>query len=192
MNPYEYVCSLTVQKITPAQSAIENALLKLLDEKELHQISVKEICQQANVARSTFYAYYNVTDDCLQIIENRFLHEIMEKTTALNTSNEMGKLDLSFFDETIEYIKSNRNKLYLFLLKRYNFRFVSRWKDAIKYHMYQQMPAGISNRNKELTLEIIASGTIGAYQYWLKNPEEIDISYVKKLLLKTLEVYIKQ
>ena len=192
MNPYGYVCSLKIQKCTPAQESIENALLLLLDEKELHQISVKEICHRANVARSTFYAYYDVIDDCLLGIENRFLHEIIEMSMELENRENVTSIDLSFFEETIGYIQENQQKLYLFMIKRYNARFVNRWKDAIKYHLYQQMPNQISGKNKELTLEIIASGTIGAYQYWLRNPYDLDICYVKQLLRKTLEVYIKQ
>lgn len=192
MNPYGYVCDLQVQKVTPAQEAMETALLLLLDEKELHQISVKEVCQRANVARSTFYTYYDVIDDCLQAIENRFLHEIIAMTTALENRENLDGIDLSFFEETLGYLKDNQRLLYLFMIKRYNSRFVNRWKDAIKYHLYQQIPSRISDKNRELTLEIIASGTIGAYQYWLKNPYELDSGYVKQLLRRTLEVYIRQ
>ena len=117
MNPYGYVCSLKVQKGTPAQESIENALLLLLDEKELHQISVKEICHRANVARSTFYAYYDVIDDCLLGIENRFLHEIIEMSMELENRENVTSIDLSFFEETIGYIQENQQKLYLFMIK---------------------------------------------------------------------------
>ena len=192
MNPYGYVCDLQVHKVTPAQEAMETALLLLLDEKELHQISVKEVCQRANVARSTFYTYYDVIDDCLQAIENRFLHEIIAMTAALENRENLDGIDLSFFEETLGYLKDNQRLLYLFMIKRYNSRFVNRWKDAIKYHLYRQIPSRISDKNRELTLEIIASGTIGAYQYWLKNPYELDSGYVKQLLRRTLEVYIRQ
>lgn len=47
MNPYKYVCDLPISNGTAAQESIEEALLSLLDEKELHKISVKEICEKA-------------------------------------------------------------------------------------------------------------------------------------------------
>lgn len=189
MNPYEYVCDLPALNVTAAQEAIEEALLSLLDEKEVYKISVKELCDRANVARSTFYAYYEVIDDCLLIIENRFLHEIVEMNMELKGCEKIGSVDLSFFEETLRYIKDNQKKLYLFMIKRYNYRFVNKWKDAIKYHLYQRMPNRIGDKNKELTLEIIASEAIGAYQYWLKNPYELDVCYVKQLIRKTMEAY---
>lgn len=122
MNPYKYVCDLPVRKITTAQEAIEKSMSTLLDNKNLYELSVREICKTANVARSTFYAYYDGID-------------------------------------------------------------------AIKNHLYQHIPERLGANNKELTLEIIASQAIGAYQYWLKNPYELDIDYVKKLIRKTIETY---
>lgn len=192
MNPYAYICNIQTPKLTSAQEAMEKTLLTLLDEKELHRITVKEVCQSANVARSTFYAYYDVIDDCLENIENRFLQEIIQITSALENRENAEEIDFSFFEETIGYLLSKRRLLHLLLIKRYNARFVNKWKDAIKFHLYQQMPNGLSDKNRELTLEIIASGTLGAYQYWLKSSHEPDIAYVKQLLRRTLEVYIKQ
>ena len=192
MNPYKYVCELQNRNATQAQEAIEKALLSLLDEKELYKISVKELCNRANVARSTFYAYYDVIDDCLLTVEDRFLSEIIAMNADLMCHEKIETMDLSFFERTLEYIRSNQKMLYLFMVKRYNHRFVDKWKDAIKYHLYQRMPEQIGEKNKELTLEIVASVAIGAYQYWLKNPYDIDIPYVKKLIRRTISAYTEQ
>ena len=192
MNPYKYVCELQNRNATQAQEAIEKALLSLLDEKELYKISVKELCNRANVARSTFYAYYDVIDDCPLTVEDRFLSEIIAMNADLMCHEKIETMDLSFFEGTLEYIRNNQKMLYLFMIKRYNHRFVDKWKDAIKYHLYQRMPEQIGEKNKELTLEIVASVAIGAYQYWLKNPYDIDIPYVKKLIRRTISAYTEQ
>lgn len=192
MNPYNYINQLPVQNVTPAQEAIENALLSLNDEKEIYKIAVKELCARANVARSTFYAYYEVIDDCLANIENRLICKLITLNDELCKPEKIETLDLSFFEETLKYINMNQKNLYLFLVKRYNHRFVNKWKDAIKYHLYNRMPKHINEKNKELTLEIIAAQTIGAYQYWLENPYDLDIEYVKKLLRRIIEAYTEQ
>lgn len=189
MNPYKYVCDLPVRKITTAQEAIEKSMITLLDNKNLYELSVREICKTANVARSTFYAYYDGIDDCVAEIENRFIKDVIEINNDLSCTEKISNIDLSFFEDTIAYIKYNQKLLYLFMIKRYNHRFVCKWKDAIKYHLYQRIPERLGANNKELTLEIIASQAIGAYQYWLKNPYELDIDYVKKLIRKTIETY---
>lgn len=192
MNPYSYVCDLKAGTQTSAQEAMENSLLSLLEEKELYKISVKELCKKANVARSTFYAYYDDIDDCLLSIENRFLYRIVRMNTEFQNPERIEAIDLSFYDGTLKFIAEKQKMLYLLMNKRYSRRFVSRWKDAIKYHQYDRMPDRIGEKNKELTLEIIACETIGAYQYWLENPYELDVDYAKQLIRRTIEAYTEQ
>lgn len=192
MNPYNYVCDLQVKNITSAQEAIENTLISLYEEKEVYQISVKELCARANVARSTFYTYYDVIDDCLLEIENRMIREIEALNDTLIGPDSIQELDMSFYDKTILYVQENHKKLYLFLVKRPNYRFINKWKDGIKYHLFERIPKTLNEKNKELTLELIACEAIGAYRFGLQNPYDIDSEYVKKLILRTLSTYIEQ
>ena len=56
---------------------IDEALLALLEEKDLEYITVKEICHQAGINRSTFYLHYetiaDLVDETLEMINQRFL-----------------------------------------------------------------------------------------------------------------------
>lgn len=192
MNPYDYICDLQVKSITSAQESIETALFSLYEEKEIYQISVKELCVRANVARSTFYTYYDVIDDCLLEIENRMICEIVALNDKLIGQETIHKSDMSFYDKTILYIRENQKKLYLFLVKRPNYRFINKWKDGIKYHLFNRIPKTLNEKNKELTLELIACEAIGAYQYGIQNPYDIDSEYVKNLIWITLNMYIGQ
>ena len=56
---------------------MDEALIALLEEKDLEYITVKEICRQAGVNRSTFYLHYetiaDLVDETLEMINQRFL-----------------------------------------------------------------------------------------------------------------------
>ena len=56
---------------------MSEALIALLEEKDLEYITVKEICHQAGVNRSTFYLHYetiaDLVNETLEIINQRFL-----------------------------------------------------------------------------------------------------------------------
>ena len=56
---------------------MDEALIALLEEKDLEYITVKEICRQAGVNRSTFYLHYETISDLvnetLEMINQRFL-----------------------------------------------------------------------------------------------------------------------
>lgn len=55
---------------------MDEALLALLEEKNLEYITVKEICHRAGVNRSTFYLHYetiaDLVDEALEMINQRF------------------------------------------------------------------------------------------------------------------------
>ena len=56
---------------------MDEALLALLEEKDLEYITVKEICHRAGVNRSTFYLHYetiaDLVNETLEMVNQRFL-----------------------------------------------------------------------------------------------------------------------
>lgn len=56
---------------------MDEALIALLEERDLEYITVKEICHQAGVNRSTFYLHYetiaDLVNETLEMINRRFL-----------------------------------------------------------------------------------------------------------------------
>ena len=53
-----------------AASKMQKSLISLLDKKEFDKITVKEICENAHVNRSTFYLHYdNVNDFLAETVE---------------------------------------------------------------------------------------------------------------------------
>lgn len=69
----------TDRRVQRTQKNIRNALISLLSEKELSQVTVKELSDKADINRKTFYSYYSGIDDILDKIED----EIVEKLLAI-------------------------------------------------------------------------------------------------------------
>lgn len=53
-------------RIVKTKNALHHALLDLLDEKLLEDISVTEICRTANINRGTFYLHYAQIEDLFE------------------------------------------------------------------------------------------------------------------------------
>ena len=49
------------------QMVLKQSLLKLLKEKPVNRITVKEVCELAQLNRATFYAHYS---DCFALLES--------------------------------------------------------------------------------------------------------------------------
>ena len=52
---------------------LKNSLIALLQKKPIYQITVSELCSEAELNRSTFYKHYGNVQDILQDIEEETL-----------------------------------------------------------------------------------------------------------------------
>lgn len=62
---------------------MKNALVHLLQKKPLNKISVLEICETAQINRTTFYKYYGSQTDLLNEIESDFLAQLDESLALI-------------------------------------------------------------------------------------------------------------
>lgn len=66
------------QRVKLTKKILKESLGKLLQTKSLHSISVRELCEAAEINRSTFYKYYGTPNDLFSEIQNDFLTHINE------------------------------------------------------------------------------------------------------------------
>lgn len=85
------------------QSVIRKSLLKLLAQKPLKNVTVAEVCREAQVTRGTFYNHYYDVFDVYASIENDFFEEIKTRISGRKTY----ELDDSFFREIMSFLSEN-------------------------------------------------------------------------------------
>lgn len=98
--------------------------------------------------------------------------------------------DMIFYYETLSLIADNKTTFYMLLVANTDYRFIEKWKDAMKYHFWERVRSTETMKNVELVLEITASAAIGAYTFWLTHPYEVEQKGVYLILsdiLKTLD-----
>lgn len=75
----------TDARVRYTQKVLKDSFLKLLEKKPVNKITVKEVCELAELNRATFYAHYS---DCFALLES--------------IEREM----LESFEESLKYIRS--------------------------------------------------------------------------------------
>ena len=168
------------------KQAIHRAFILLYRKHSFNQISVKELCVQTPVARTTFYSYYNNLVELKDEIEDELIGGILE-IAKQSIDDCPDKADLtSFFSKTLNYIKLHWDENYAFLIAQPNFSYITKWKDAIKYHLTLRFPGKESMANYGVIFEVIASAIIGAYTYWMDHPDEVDIPKLTDISIQML------
>lgn len=187
-NPYQPIAEIRAQDCTPAQMALQSAILELLQEKDLANISVYELSRRAFVARSTFYAYYQNTDELLAGIEDRLVNDLLKQNQSIMQHGKHQIEDVRFYADTLAYVKKNKKIFYTLLIARPNQRFIDKWKAAIKCHFWERLFVDREAANSGFLLEMVAAWVLAAFTYWLKESEEIDLERIYPLIAQVLEM----
>ena len=94
----------TDRRAIKTRKALANALAELLTEKELHKITVQEICDKAELNRGTLYRHYLDVYDLYEKIEKE---TIVAFALLLLDAGEQPTVE--FFKKIIEYISQNKS-----------------------------------------------------------------------------------
>ncbi len=94
------------QRTRISKMLLKNALLDLLAEKKsAEKISVRELCERAELNRSTFYAHYSEPKDLLEETEDEALAAASGYLSRIGRANDKNAADLML--SFLKYIKDN-------------------------------------------------------------------------------------
>ena len=66
------------QRIRLSKTLLKNALVELLRVKRIDKISISELCEAAQINRTTFYKYYGSQYDLLSEMEQDFFQQLQQ------------------------------------------------------------------------------------------------------------------
>lgn len=89
------------QRSQKTQSRIKELFIDLLRKKNISKITVREICEQLKINRSTFYAHFVDTNDLLEAIEEDMSAQLVAQ--MVDNTETIGE----GFENIFAYIKEN-------------------------------------------------------------------------------------
>lgn len=163
--------------------------MQLYEKEALHKISVKSVCETAGISRTAFYYYFSDIYEVLESIEDMFtsnLKKINEMFYAQDFFQQTQDQFVYFYD-TLNYIRENSYWFKILLNKSRDGMFIYKWKKTINEDFSKKFHRDhIILDDEPLVLEMISSGCIGAYTYWVNHLDEISMETVAKEVLYRL------
>lgn len=71
------------QRVRITKKIVRESFLKLIIEKPIYKISIRELCEQATVSRGTFYLHYEDIYQLQDEIEDAMMQELIERVQTL-------------------------------------------------------------------------------------------------------------
>lgn len=98
---------------------LKNALLELLSEKTINDISISELVDKAGVGRASFYRNYNQKEDILKSHINDLFHEWMNEWQRNDGAplSEQLRILISHFEKHRDFYKLLNDRGLIYLLK---------------------------------------------------------------------------
>ncbi len=158
------------QRIRLSKQMLKNSLVGLLHKQGIHKISVREICDNAQVNRTTFYKYYGSQYDLLEAIESEFL---------LNIDNYLGQssndTDLMRLHKVLSYAINNLDLCRLLFNNNVDPEFPGRLISLprIQEMLSQLLADGYDGEELTYITCLIVNGGYGIIKQWInkESPE---------------------
>ena len=169
------------QRTRLSKLLFKNALMDLLKEKgSVAKISVRELCDRAELNRSTFYAHYQEPNDLLIEIETELLDATEEHLKKIGAENDIGahKYILSF----LQYIRQNDKPFRALLIDSTDPESRSRFMQQSIIQFVENLRIVLPKELEQYIFSYILNGSTGIIIQWIRSDYAADENEIVSLL----------
>jgi AcrR family transcriptional regulator len=155
------------------RSVLEQALLALLEEKDYEAITVQKLCERADVARKTFYEYYDDKHGLLWAYSERVYHALQAKVTELDVQTLMASGKPLTYPLFV-HVQEHASFYHAMLCEHSTAAFVIRLVDFMAEVSYERH-APLRAAATRITVppgyiaHFLAGAALGVIRWWLKE-----------------------
>ncbi len=171
------------QRIRLTKTLLKNALIRLLKEQNIYSISIRELCESAEINRSTFYKYYGSQFDLLTEMENDLIGIVTDSISKYPSEPE-----LSFYD-TCKCIEDNNELFRILFNNNVDPMFPEKIfaLPCIQDTISQYIGESSSEAEREYKFHFLAYGMYQVIKVWInkdkrESPQEIVDLILRKML----------
>ena len=160
---------------------LKNALMDLLDEtKNIQKISVRSICERAELNRSTFYAHYSEPKELLLEIEDELIDETSAHLEKIGKGEENSAMIylLSF----LSYIRHNDRPFRTLLLSSSDPGFRDRFMQMAMLRLVEYMDLTLDETIEQYVYSYIMNGSFSIITQWIRSGYSVDERKLLQLL----------
>lgn len=171
------------------EEAIKNTLIKLYYEKgSIRKITVKELCEESNISKSTFYLHYVDMMTIFETVGAKFVYTINEMIGELIKNQST---DFHLYIEIIfGLIKESSELIKIGLSSEYPFSYIEKLKKQLENVLVSYFKMALKKINLQILYEtrIVVSGLIDFVISLIRNTDKEEINkyipYINNFLMR--------
>lgn len=153
-------------RVRYTKMVIKESLLQILAKKPIQQVTVKEICEVAQINRATFYLHYSDPYDLLEKIEDEMFNDV--STSVIPNINDIDHMTRQLF----EVIEKNIDLCCVLFSENGDKMFLKRIMDFsrdVSLASWKQQHPEISSMRLEYLYAFVVSGCVAVIEEWVRS-----------------------
>lgn len=175
----------------------DEALIHLLQDKDIEYITIKELCKKAGVNSSTFYLHYENINDLVEettnYINNKFLNYFNEGTIGIIDKiktaplEELLLIEKKYLTPYLTFVKENKKIFKAAFNNPNGMKISSRYNHLKKYIIIPILERfNVSKKEQDYLITFYINGTMSIIKEWLKNECKDDITDIENIIIKCI------
>lgn len=171
------------RRIAKTKKAIYRAFAQLLSEKNINDITIKDIADRADINRKTFYNYYDGIYELTDEIENKII-DSFEKVIREHNVNELLHNPNKMFDELVKIIDSDFDFYQHLISVESNSNLVSKLFISLKSRAKEVISeySVLDEATLDIVLDFVISGMFTVFQRWFNSSKEHSLDDMAKIV----------
>ena len=173
------------RRVIKTKKSIQSTLVSMMKENSYQEISVSNLCRNADIGRGTFYLHYNDIYEVVQELEDSIL-ESFKDLVFLYFEDENTQGLQSLITKCLYWIKENPDMFRVFILPS-NYGFAERFEnyaiDLFYFHNLKYHPSQSSIETR-YTISRDFYGILGTTRNWFKDEMPISPETMSKLFIE--------
>lgn len=173
----------TDYRVVLTRKIFKQTLLQLMKQKPIAEITIKELCEMANVNRGTFYAHYKDIYELLHQIEDEMFLELQKMLATTDFENLGGR---DFFAELCKFFRDNQDFCSVLIGPNNDQQFVEKILETGKVIFLGLNKVDVDENILSLYYSFYAAGCISVLRTWVYSGMKESVEQMGELLSKLI------
>lgn len=167
------------RSVRNTKKRLYESLMRLVGKKPLNQVTVKELTDDADVNRSTFYFHYQDVDSMVLEMEDRFLQDFSVALTALENKSH------DFIAILVNCLENHIDLCHLLLGSNGDMAFVEKMKNIVAEKcskIWKDAVPELTDVEASAMDTFLIGGVMSTLQNWILSEHRVPAAEITEIL----------
>ena len=172
----------TDRRIRKTKAALRHGLAVLTQKKSIKEITVKELVEEVDINRSTFYLHYTDIYSMVSELENELLAQFrhaIDLYPPTSSEDEMCR----FFEHIYNILADNREICIALVGENGDISFIRQVEDFVAGRIKKIFESGMVKNidDTKYVFDFCISGGMGLFKHWLSDENALEPAHMAKI-----------